>query len=67
MKIEVENYQEMLDGRATLTLDMDQEAINFFAKLGVTTALKDSLQELVDFHGLNIDDDSNQFQLELDL
>ena len=55
----------MLDGGATITLDMDQEAINFFAKLGVTTALEDSLQEIVDFHGLDIDNDSGQLELDL--
>ena len=63
MKIEVTDYVEPGDGGATISFDMDTDAINFFAKIGITTALTDSLNAAVEFHGKDID--SGQLSLNI--
>ena len=63
MKIEVLEYTETDTGGATISFDMDSDAINFFAKIGITTALTESLNEAVEFHGKDID--SGQLSLNI--
>ena len=63
MKIDVLDYIESDGGGATISFDMDSESINFFAKIGITTALTESLNDAVEFHGKDID--SGQLSLNI--
>jgi hypothetical protein len=59
MKVDVVDYIEQEGGGAELVLDLDQQAVDHFVRIGVIHALTESLTEMVeDF------DDSDQLKLD---
>jgi len=47
MKIEVVDCQDHDDGGATLTLDLDDEAMRHFASIGLLKVIKDTVKNVL--------------------
>ena len=56
MKLEVVDIKDNDDGSCTITLDMENEAIQKFASIGVLKALTDAAKEIIDDVDNFIDD-----------
>ena len=51
MKLEVTSYTDNDDGSGTVTFDMDNETLHYFAKIGILKVLTEAVERTKEEHG----------------